>query len=36
MKLELREGRATREAYGEAILELGQKNPKIYVVDCDI
>jgi transketolase len=36
MKLELRDGRATREAYGEAILELGQKNPKIYVVDCDI
>lgn len=29
-------GRATREAYGEAILELGKENPDIYVVDADI
>lgn len=29
-------GRPTREAYGEEILELGRKNPDIYIVDCDI
>lgn len=29
-------GRATREAYGEVILELGKENPDIYVVDADI
>lgn len=29
-------GRATREAYGEAILELGKENKNIYVVDADI
>lgn len=29
-------GRATREAYGEAIIELGKANPDIYVVDADI
>ena len=29
-------GRPTREAYGEAILELGKENPDFYVVDCDI
>lgn len=29
-------GRATREAYGEAILELGKLNADIYVVDADI
>lgn len=29
-------GRATREAYGKVILELGRKNPDIYVVDADI
>lgn len=32
----VREGRATREAYGEAILDLGRKDKRIYVVDCDI
>lgn len=32
----IRKGRATREAYGEAILELGAENKNIYVVDCDI
>ncbi|MGL1893910.1 MAG: transketolase family protein [Spirochaetaceae bacterium] len=29
-------GKATREAYGEAILELGKANPDIYIVDADI
>jgi len=29
-------GKATRDAYGEAILELGKSNPDIYVVDADI
>lgn len=29
-------GKATRDAYGEAILELGKANPDIYVVDADI
>lgn len=29
-------GKATREAYGEAILELGLKNKNIFVVDADI
>ncbi len=29
-------GKATRDAYGETILELGMENPDIYVVDCDI
>jgi transketolase len=29
-------GKATRDAYGEAILELGRSNPDIYVVDADI
>lgn len=27
---------ATRDAYGDEILELGRENPDIYVVDCDI
>jgi transketolase len=36
MELKLTEGKATREAYGTAILELGKGNPDIYVVDCDI
>ncbi|MFA7108230.1 MAG: transketolase family protein, partial [Sphaerochaetaceae bacterium] len=34
--LKLRLGRATREAYGEALLELAENNPNIYVVDADI
>lgn len=29
-------GRATREAYGDEILELGRKNKNIYVVDADV
>lgn len=28
--------RPTRDAYGDAILSLGQQNPSIYVIDCDI
>ena len=28
--------RATREAYGDAILELGAANRDIYVIDCDV
>ncbi len=34
--VEIRKGRATREAYGEAILELGKENKNIYVMDCDV
>lgn len=34
--IEIRKGRATREAYGEAILELGKENKNIYVLDCDV
>jgi len=30
------QGRATRDAYGEAILELGKDDSRIYVIDCDI
>lgn len=30
------EKKATREAYGAEILELGRENPNIYVVDADI
>lgn len=29
-------GRPTREAYGETILKLGENNPLVYIVDCDI
>ena len=31
-----KEGKATREAYGDEILILGRENPDIYVVDADI
>jgi transketolase len=34
--MELKKGLPTRDAYGEAIVELGLANPQIYVVDCDI
>lgn len=34
--MEIRKGRATREAYGEAMLELAAADSNIYVVDCDI
>lgn len=27
---------ATRDAFGDAIIELGRENDKIYVIDCDI
>lgn len=29
-------GKATREAYGEALAELGQKNPNVVVLDADL
>jgi len=29
-------GKALRDAFGDEILELGRKNPNIYVIDCDI
>jgi transketolase len=29
-------GAATRDAYGEALLELGQSNPKVVVLDADL
>ncbi len=29
-------GRPTREAYGEAILEIGKENEHVYVVDADV
>ena len=28
--------RATRDGFGDAILEIGKTNPDIYVVDIDI
>ena len=28
--------KATREAFGEEILELGKKNKNVYVIDADI
>ncbi|MCI6157767.1 MAG: transketolase family protein, partial [Peptoniphilaceae bacterium] len=28
--------KATRDGFGEAIVELGKENPEIYVVDIDI
>lgn len=31
-----RQGVATRDAYGEAILALGREDPRVYVVDCDV
>jgi len=30
------EGLPTRDAYGKAIVALGQKHRNVYVVDCDI
>ena len=36
MKIEPTSGRPTREAYGEAILELGRENKDIYVIDADV
>src|SRR5205823_14373035 len=35
-KFELKPGAATREAYGQALAELGKKNPNIVVLDADL
>jgi len=35
-KLSLPMGRATREAYGDALLELGKSNPAIVAIDADL
>ncbi|HEV2021094.1 MAG TPA: transketolase C-terminal domain-containing protein [Terriglobales bacterium] len=35
-KLELKMGKATREAYGEALAELGRSNPNIIALDADL
>ena len=35
-KFELKMGLATREAYGQALAELGQTNPKVVVLDADL
>lgn len=35
-KLSLQMGRATREAYGEALLELGKQNRHIVAIDADL
>lgn len=34
--IEIKEGRATREGYGEAMVELGEQNKQIMIVDADI
>jgi transketolase len=35
-KFELKPGLATREAYGQALVELGRANPNIVVLDADL
>jgi transketolase len=35
-KLELKMGVATREAYGQALTELGRKNPNVVALDADL
>jgi transketolase len=35
-KLELKLGAATREAYGQALVELGRANPDVVVLDADL
>jgi len=35
-KLELKMGVATREAYGQALVELGRKNPNVVALDADL
>src|SRR3982751_2602299 len=35
-KLELKMGKATREAYGEALADLGSKNPNVVALDADL
>jgi transketolase len=34
--LELKYGKATREAYGEAVVEAGRSNPKVVALDADL
>lgn len=35
-KIELKLGKATREAYGEALAELGKTNPNVIALDADL
>ncbi|MDP9268090.1 MAG: transketolase family protein [Acidobacteriota bacterium] len=35
-KFELKLGKATREAYGEALAEIGRKNPNVIALDADL
>ena len=35
-KHELKLGRATREAFGDALVELGRENPNVVVCDADL
>lgn len=35
-KFELKPGKATREAYGEALAELGRRNPNVVAIDADL
>jgi transketolase C-terminal domain/subunit len=35
-KFELKMGVATREAYGQALVELGKANPNVVVLDADL
>jgi transketolase len=35
-RLELKMGKATREAYGEALAELGKTNPNVIALDADL
>ena len=35
-KFELKMGAATREAFGKALVELGEKNPNVVVCDADL
>lgn len=35
-KIELKMGKATREAYGEALAELGKTNPSVIALDADL
>lgn len=36
MSLEIKLGKATRDAYGEALVELGAENEKVVVLDADL
>src|SRR5579872_5120416 len=35
-KYELKQGAATREAFGKALVELGRQNPDVVVLDADL